>query len=111
MDYSFSAMNQTFSESIPKQCVNISIVNDNLLEVSESFFVHLTAFRPNIILNPNRTTVNIADNDGELSPQITVSVTLVARTLVVFRLVLGVESQWFIIFTGSNNEYAKPQIC
>ena len=95
VDYSFSATNRTFSESIPMQCVNISIVNDNILEASESFFLHLTAFRPDIILDPSRTTVNIADNDGELLPEITVS----KSSGLYVRLILGVESQWCVIIT------------
>ena len=67
VDYSFSAVNVTFSEGMTRQCVMININDDDLLENSESFFVELATFQRNVILDSNQTTVNIADNDGELT--------------------------------------------
>ena len=47
------------------QCVMIGIIDDSLLELTESFTVQLTAFQANVVLDPDQATVNIADNDGE----------------------------------------------
>ena len=67
MDYSYSAVKLIFSGSMMRQCVNITIIDDNLCELSESFFVQLAAFDPNIVLDPNQATSNIADNDCTLT--------------------------------------------
>ena len=67
MDYSFSAVKLIFSGSMMRQCVNITIIDDDLCERSESFFVQLAAFDPNIVLAPNQATSNIADNDSTLT--------------------------------------------
>lgn len=68
VDYSFSAVNLTFSmSSTTRQCVNITIVDDDLLEPSELFLVQLAAFDPNVFLEPSHeATITIADNDGML---------------------------------------------
>ena len=66
MDYSFPAVNLTFSSSMTRQCVDIEIIDDDLLETSESFFAQLDAFEPNVFLDSVQATVNIADNDGML---------------------------------------------
>ena len=49
-----------------RQCVDIEIIDDDLLETSESFFAQLDAFEPNVFLDSVQATVNIADNDGML---------------------------------------------
>ena len=50
----------------PRRCVNISIVDDNLVEDDETFIVSLTTSSGDQVLigEPNTTTIRILDNDG-----------------------------------------------
>ena len=47
--------------------VNVSIVDDTVLEGPEMFFANLTSFEPNIIIEESRdrADISIADNDRE----------------------------------------------
>ena len=50
--------------------MNISILNDNITELSETFFAHLTLVSPEceshtILLSPNETKVEIKDYDSK----------------------------------------------
>ena len=50
--------------------MNISIINDNITELNETFFAHLTLVSPEcesdtILLSPNETEVEIKDDDSK----------------------------------------------
>jgi len=61
----------TFSTMQPKQCFNVTIIDDMEVELSEDFFATLTLIPASVtIVDPNRTTidplkatVSIMDND------------------------------------------------
>ena len=59
----------TFTSTQTRACINISIVDDQLVEGNETFFVSLrfseTPDRDQVCLGkPNTTTVTIMDDDG-----------------------------------------------
>ncbi len=45
-------------------CVNITILDDNALELEQTFTVTLTTSDPDVLLGSDVTTVTITDNDG-----------------------------------------------
>ena len=52
--------------SAGKQCVEINIIDDDVLEIMERFRVELFfQNNPNVIFEGRRLQVNIEDNDGE----------------------------------------------
>ena len=54
------------SGSINKpQCVNISIIDDSVLEHNKSFTVVITSQDPSVLIRINVIEVIIKDNDGE----------------------------------------------
>ena len=67
MDYTPRSAVFTFGECKRQSCVNISIVNDSIVEKDESFSVALDS-APNldnrIKLDPESAVVEIIDNDG-----------------------------------------------
>ncbi len=68
-DYIRFSSNNTFSSgSIDNdtRCVDVSIVDDDVLEGNQNFIVTLTTPDPNVILGNEMTTVAIIDNDGLL---------------------------------------------
>ena len=71
-DYASVSMTlSTFTSQLPRQCFNISIINDAIVERIEEFTTSLTliptsvtTITPNrIIVDPSETTVQITDND------------------------------------------------
>ena len=64
-DYSSVNQGLTFSQSSSRECVNVSIVNDDELENVEEFKLTLTTGEDRVNLDPNATTVRITDDDGE----------------------------------------------
>ena len=56
-----------FGPSTRKQCVQISVLNDTVPEVSEHFSVMLSMTTPlaGVVLTPDNATVVINDDDGE----------------------------------------------
>ena len=64
-DYSSVSQDLTFSQSSSLECVNVSIVNDNKMEDEEEFSLTLTTTKARVNLDPNTTTIRIADDDGE----------------------------------------------
>ena len=57
----------TFSNITPRQtvCELITLIDDNIVEVTESFQVRFDAVTPGVVIgSPNVTTVFIEDNDG-----------------------------------------------
>ena len=65
MDYTAANGEFTFSSSSNQQCVNITIVDDNVLESLETFSVTIDTSVDRVVLEPNTTVVEIVDNDGE----------------------------------------------
>ena len=69
LDYTTISQVLTFSSSVSLQTVNVSIVDDNLLEIDEIFTASLAlenaADAARVILHPNSTEVTILDEDGE----------------------------------------------
>ena len=58
MDFTFDSVND-------QHCVNVSIVDDNVLEGTESFFGSLTTADTATVLNPNRTDVQIFEDSSD----------------------------------------------
>ena len=66
MDYTAVSVILMFAECETRRCANISIVDDQTLEMTESFDISLnrTADLDNrITLNPAEGTIRIIDND------------------------------------------------
>ena len=62
----YVAVNKTLTfASLEKQCLNVSIVNDNELENEEEFSLTLTTMEDRVRLDPDSTTVRITDDDGK----------------------------------------------
>ena len=65
MDYSGVPFNLTFMEATT-QTINISILDDDLVEQSEVIQLALTTLTPGMIsADPDSAQVEITDNDGE----------------------------------------------
>ena len=68
-DYGAISQVLTFSSSMILQLVNVSIVNDDLLEIDEVFTASLAlvnaADAARVILQPNSAEVTILDEDSE----------------------------------------------
>ena len=68
-DYVTVTMNLTFTNgSTTPQSVPVTILDDSIVEGSESFSLTLTTTETNVTVNPASATVNIQDdsNDGKL---------------------------------------------
>ena len=63
-DYGVLGDDLLFEQGSPRQCRNISIVDDTALERDEVFSVILTTIDLSVVLSPNISTVLIMDNDG-----------------------------------------------
>ena len=63
-DYGMLQDDLLFEQATPRQCRNISIVDDTALESDEVFSVNLTTVDLSVVLSPNISTVLIVDNDG-----------------------------------------------
>jgi len=64
-DYTGVSRQLSFQPGGTELCTAINIINDVILEDSETFSVQLTATDQAVILNPSSATVSIIDNDGE----------------------------------------------
>ena len=64
-DYTSVSQDLTFSQSSSRECVNVSIENDNELENEEEFSLTLTTGEDRVNLDPNTTIIRITDDDGE----------------------------------------------
>ncbi len=54
-----------FSPSQEHQCLNITILDDTILESEEDFQVTLTTVMERVTLDPDTTTITVADDDGK----------------------------------------------
>ena len=64
MDYKAASGILAFSSSLRQQCVNITIVDDDVFELLETFTVNINASVDRVMLKTNITMVEIVD-DGE----------------------------------------------
>ena len=69
-DYEPLSKQLVFKKSTTKYTVNVSIINDNIIDHNETFLAHLTLVSPldesdTILLSPNSTEVRIKDNDSK----------------------------------------------
>ena len=48
-------------------CVNINILDDDILEGDHTFTVTLTILDPDVMLDNNETTITIRDDEGKFS--------------------------------------------
>ena len=65
MDYSAASGVLTFSSSSRQQCVDITVVDDSVLEPLEKFLLKIDTTVDRVVLEPKLTTVAIEDNDSE----------------------------------------------
>ena len=65
MDYSFTSSELIFSATTSSQAVTIPILDDTILESSETINVTLTSVDPAAILSPASAVITLDDNDGK----------------------------------------------
>ena len=70
----------TFSGQVSRQCVNISIAMDGIVEPEESFNVVLETSDPAVVLGTSAAQVLITNSDGNWMP----SITIIIMKLVMF---------------------------
>ena len=66
MDYTAVSRNLTFNATVSTQMVIIPILDDFIVEHSETFTLALTSTDPAVILNPSSSNVTIEDLDSKL---------------------------------------------
>ena len=68
-DLDFAALNTEiiFSADLTRMCFTIGVVNDNIYEDPEVFFINLDTEDPSVDVDPNRRngTAEITDDDGK----------------------------------------------
>ena len=65
LDYSFTSSEVTFSATTSSQVVTIPILEDTIVESSETINVTLMSVDPAATLNPASAVITIEDNDGK----------------------------------------------
>ena len=65
-DYTVTRSDLAFNATTSSQTVTISILEDSIVEDSETISVTLTSADPAAILSPPSASVTIEDNDGKL---------------------------------------------
>ena len=65
MDYIVTSSDLTFNATTSPQTVTIPILEDQIVEGSETIIVTLTSADPAAILNPSSASVTIEDDDGK----------------------------------------------
>ncbi len=63
-DYESVMAQLLFGPGQVKQCVNITILEDDILEGPEDFQTNLSTSVDRVTLDPEMATVNIEDDDG-----------------------------------------------
>ena len=73
MDYQPLSTDLTFSPTVKRIDINVTILDDSIVELTETFEGQLTAVTagPNVTLNPRRVQINILDDpeDSKLTPE------------------------------------------
>ncbi len=64
-DYQLMTAQLRFSPSQEHQCLNITILDDTILESEEDFQVSLMTVMERVTLDPDTTTITVADDDGK----------------------------------------------
>ena len=65
LDYDFTSSEVTFNATTSSQVVTIAILEDTIVESSETINVTITSVDPAAILNPASAVITIEDNDGK----------------------------------------------
>ena len=69
-DIDFNALDAeiTFNADLTRMCFDIRVLDDNIREVSEDFFIDLDTEDPSVNIDPTRKNgiAMIFDNDGKL---------------------------------------------
>ena len=65
MDYVVTSSDLTFDAATSSETVTIPLLEDDIVEGSETVIVTLTSADPAVILNPSTASVTIEDNDGK----------------------------------------------
>ena len=65
LDYEEELVGLLFRVGQEQQCVNITILDDDLLESPENFSIILATESARVVLNPDHAVVDISDNDGK----------------------------------------------
>ena len=65
LDYDGVTISLPFSDTITRQCVNITILQNGVVEPVETFSVNLVNFSPIVSLNVSTALVSITDSDSE----------------------------------------------
>ena len=64
-DFEVNIIELTFSPKIRQNCFNTTIIDDNLYEYAEDFFVNITTADSQFVISPMITVLTILDNDGK----------------------------------------------
>ena len=64
-DYNVTSSDLMFNATTASQIVAVPILEDHVLEGSETIIVTLTSVDPAAILNPSSAVITIEDNDGK----------------------------------------------
>ena len=65
-DYDDLTISLPFSDSLRRQCVDIPILQDGVVEPEETFTVHLMNLDPAVTLNVSTAVISITDSDSEM---------------------------------------------
>ena len=65
VDYTVTGSDLTFNATTSSQTVTIPILEDNIVEGSETIVITLTPTDPAAIVYPQTSSVTIVDNDGK----------------------------------------------
>ena len=63
-DYSGLSTEVVYGPDIVRQCVQLALLEDDVLEIVETFQVQLTTDDVSVMLNPDVATVSILDSNG-----------------------------------------------
>ena len=66
MDYAPVSRSLTFNAAVTTQMVEVSIIDDHIVEQSEVINLTLTSNDSAVILNPSTSTITIEDVDSKL---------------------------------------------
>ena len=72
-DYEDLFIGLPFSDSLRRQCVNITILQDGVVEPLETFSVNLVNLDPAVILNISTALITISDSDSKITNNIILS--------------------------------------
>ena len=64
-DYTAVSVNLIFSAGSPRNCQNITIEDDDILEGTENLFASLTTSDPDVILAPDETEILILEDRND----------------------------------------------